>query len=293
MPFSLGTFSRVYNWATEQLSSPIEIAKLDTQEADFATGLSNCILRDGTGLPTAAQNWNGQKLQGLANGTLAGDAAPLSQLQADAYRTLGSVAGTNTITGTLTPTLTAYTTGMMVKFTPANDTTSTVTINIDSLGAKAITKGDATPLDTGDLQASTTHVLVYDGTRFVVLNPCSFVVLTPNVSASEQGYKGVPQAIQNAYTFVLSDAGKSVLATTNATTITIPSNASVPFPVGTTLTIVANVATSISIAITTDTMSLAGTSFATTGTRTLATGGIATAYKFLATSWLISGSGLT
>ncbi|MDZ7355866.1 MAG: hypothetical protein ONB55_22325 [candidate division KSB1 bacterium] len=62
MPFSSGTFSRIYNWTVEQASPPIEIAKLDTQEEDFATGLSNCILRDGTGAPTAAISWNSQNL---------------------------------------------------------------------------------------------------------------------------------------------------------------------------------------------------------------------------------------
>lgn len=72
MPFSSGTFSRLYNWVTEQLSSPIEISKLDAQEEDFATALSNCLLRDGTGLPTAAQDWNGQNLTNVAAFTATG-----------------------------------------------------------------------------------------------------------------------------------------------------------------------------------------------------------------------------
>jgi hypothetical protein len=78
-----------------------------------------------------------------------------------------------------------------------------------------------------------------------------------------------------------------------AGTFTIPANSgggSVAFPVGTVVTFVNNT-TSSSIAITTDTMTLAGT--ATTGTRTLAANGIATAYKIASTSWLISGTGLT
>lgn len=62
-----GTFSLTYNWATEQASSPIEIAKLDTQESDIAAGLSNCILRDGTGLPSTTIPWNSQALTGVSN----------------------------------------------------------------------------------------------------------------------------------------------------------------------------------------------------------------------------------
>lgn len=67
MPFNgSGEFSLTYSWVTEQASSPIEISKLDTQEQDIADGLSNCILRDGTGKPTADQDWNGQDLTNAA-----------------------------------------------------------------------------------------------------------------------------------------------------------------------------------------------------------------------------------
>lgn len=66
MPFNgSGTFSLTYSWVTEQASSPIEISKLDTQEQDIADALSNCILRDGTGKPTATIDWNGQDITGI------------------------------------------------------------------------------------------------------------------------------------------------------------------------------------------------------------------------------------
>jgi hypothetical protein len=47
----------------------------------------------------------------------------------------------------------------------------------------------------------------------------------------------------------------------------------------------------VSIAITTDTLYQAGTG--STGTRTLAQYGVATALKLTSTTWLISGTGLT
>ena len=75
-----------------------------------------------------------------------------------------------------------------------------------------------------------------------------------------------------------------------AGTFTIPANASVAYELGTVLTFV-NTTTVSTIPITSDTMTLAGT--ATTGTRTLAANGIATAIKIAATSWIISGTGLT
>lgn len=95
-----------------------------------------------------------------------------------------------------------------------------------------------------------------------------------------------------AYTTVMSDANKHILhptADNNARTFTIDSNANVPYPIGTAITFV-NQINVLSIAITSDTMTLAGTS--TTGTRTLAVNGVATALKVASTSWIISGTGL-
>lgn len=98
-----------------------------------------------------------------------------------------------------------------------------------------------------------------------------------------------------AYTLVLSDAGKHIFhpsADTTARTWTIPANASVAYGIGTAITFVnQNGAGVVTIAITTDTMRLAGAG--TTGSRTLAANGIATALKVTSTEWLISGTGLT
>lgn len=106
----------------------------------------------------------------------------------------------------------------------------------------------------------------------------------------------IPQLSKSAdYTFVLADGGKHVLhpsADTTARTFTIPANASVAFPIGTAITFVnQDSAGDVSIAITTDTMRLAGDG--TTGTRTLTENGVATALKITSTEWIISGTNLT
>ena len=117
----------------------------------------------------------------------------------------------------------------------------------------------------------------------------------PPASASV-GYINVPQNSQSAaYTTVLADQGKHVLhpsADTTARIFTIPANASVAYPIGTAITFVnQNAAGVITIAITSDTMRLAGAG--TTGNRTLAANGVATALKITTTEWIISGTGLT
>lgn len=99
-----------------------------------------------------------------------------------------------------------------------------------------------------------------------------------------------------AYTLILDDAGKHILhpaADTTARTFTIPANSSVPYPIGTVITFVNQNGTGgvVTIAISADTMRLAGAG--TTGSRTLARNGIATAMKITATEWIINGTGLT
>ena len=106
----------------------------------------------------------------------------------------------------------------------------------------------------------------------------------------------IPQNSQSAaYTLVLADAGKHILhpsADTTARIFTIPANSSVAFPIGTAVTFVnQNAGGVITIAITTDTMRLAGSG--ATGSRTLAANGVATALKLTSTEWIISGTGLT
>ena len=110
------------------------------------------------------------------------------------------------------------------------------------------------------------------------------------------GFRNIPQSSKSAnYTCVLADAGDHLLhpsADTTARTFTIPANSSVAYPLGTALTFInQNGAGVLTIAITSDTMRLAGAG--TTGSRTLAANGVATAVKVASTEWIISGVGLT
>jgi hypothetical protein len=116
--------------------------------------------------------------------------------------------------------------------------------------------------------------------------------------AFDVGYRNIPQNAQAGnYTLTLADSGDHIYHASGdgAATYTIPAASSVAFPLGTAITFINLSATSISIAITTDTMYLAKDG--TTGTRTLAQYGSATAIKVSGVSssgiWLISGSALT
>jgi hypothetical protein len=77
-----------------------------------------------------------------------------------------TVAGTNTLTGLATPTLGGYTAGAQYSFIAQNTNTGAVTLDIDTLGAKSITKFGTTPLVAGDIKAGAIILIEYDGTRF-------------------------------------------------------------------------------------------------------------------------------
>lgn len=156
--------------------------------------------------------------------------------------------------------------------TTGTGVTTALGVNTGSAGAFVVNGGALGTPSSGTLSSCTV-----DGTNSV-------------------GFRTVPQNSQSTnYTLVLTDSGKHLLhpsADTSARTFTIPANGSVAFPIGTAVSFVnQNGAGTLSIAITTDTMRLAGPG--TTGTRTLAANGIATAIKVTSTEWLISGTGLS
>jgi hypothetical protein len=101
--------------------------------------------------------------------------------------------------------------------------------------------------------------------------------------------------ISSNYVCTIDDAQKLMLTQTNGLTITIPSNASVPYPVGTALTFCYFASGGITIPITgsgsTDYLYLAGQNV--NGTRTLGAFGLATAIKLFTNYWIISGSNLS
>lgn len=129
----------------------------------------------------------------------------------------------------------------------------------------------------------------HDGTIDLWAGSLGTSSTAPN--ANTLGYLGIPITSKSAdYTLTMVDAGTTILhpsSDANSRTFTIPANSSVAYPVGTVLTFVNDSANSITIAITTDTLVWAGSG--STGSRTLAQYGIATAHKISSTRWYING----
>jgi hypothetical protein len=151
--------------------------------------------------------------------------------------TVTSVGGTGTVNG-LTLTGSVTTSGNLT----LGGTLSGINLATQVTGTLPVANGG-----TGAATLAANNVLLGNGTSTIqaVAPGTSGNVLTSNgttwvSSAAAGGSVAYPQNIQSGnYTLVLADAGKHIYsANTGAQTLTIPTNASVAFPVGSLITIV-------------------------------------------------------
>jgi hypothetical protein len=181
---------------------------------------------------------------------------------------------------------------------PSSAISGTISLTTQVTGTLPVLNGGTgvtTSTGSGNVVLSTSPTFVTP----LLGTPTSGTLTNCTVDGTDSvGFRNIPQNAQTgSYTLVLADSGKHIYHASGAgaATYTIPAASSVAYPIGTAITFINLSATSISIAITTDTMYLS--SAGTTGTRTLAQYGSATAIKVSGVSssgiWVISGSALT
>jgi hypothetical protein len=95
-----------------------------------------------------------------------------------------TAAGTNTYTATTSPAISAYSNWQefVIKFTNSN--TGVATLNLNSLGAKAIKKNGSTALSSGDISAGQIFIIVYDGTNFQLAGSTGITAAVTSITAT-------------------------------------------------------------------------------------------------------------
>jgi hypothetical protein len=106
-----GVFNRIYNWVNDKANGyKITASRMDGEFDGIATGLSNCITKDGQTTLTANIPFSTYKLTGLGSGTARTDAINVGQVQDNQFLYLGTTSGSaDAYTLTPSPAITAYT----------------------------------------------------------------------------------------------------------------------------------------------------------------------------------------
>lgn len=164
-----GTFN-VYTPGNPRIAgTTIAVVPINATNTDFASGLSNCVTRDGQSPATANLPMGGFKHTGVADGSASTHYASVGQIQNGGLLYLTGTAGATTITATATPAITAYATGQHFSFKTAAESGASPTININGLGAKNLVDRNNVALPAKYLPNGAMIVIEYDGTSFRVI----------------------------------------------------------------------------------------------------------------------------
>jgi len=142
---------------------------------DIGNAMTASLAYDGQTTPVANLPMGGYLHTGVANATARTNYAAAGQVQDSTFQYLTSVSGTNTITALAPLSMGTLVAGQTFRFIVAATNTSSVTLNINSIGAKSITKNGTTALTANDILINSVVEVIYDGTQFQLVNPANTI----------------------------------------------------------------------------------------------------------------------
>lgn len=199
-----GVFNRIYNWVNDKANGyKITASRMDGEFDGIATGLSNCITKDGQTTLTANIPFSTYKLTGLGSGTARTDAINVGQVQDNQFLYLGTTSGSaDAYTLTPSPAITAYTaTQQFTAKINATNLTTTPYLQVSAIASPATTavikKLSATKTEIA-VEASDLLINgIYDFKRnsandaWIVLNPEKAFYNFTNGSVASTTNKGI------------------------------------------------------------------------------------------------------
>jgi hypothetical protein len=206
-------------------SVKITASLLDATIEDIATALTASIAKDGQTVPTANLPMGGFKHTNVDDATALTDYARTDQVQNSAFLWGGTSGGSaNAQTVTLSPAPSAYATGMVIRFFAGFSVTGAATLNVNGLGAKDLRKNNGlTALSNRDLDAGLLTTVVYDGVRFVVVDPFipTLTTYTPTIGGTAWSSTQATYAEYFLQGQILNFSGQIDITTAGIGTITV------------------------------------------------------------------------
>ena len=193
-----GGYSRYTPGTPYVAGTTIDETVVNAEMDDLGNEVANSLAKDGQTVPTANLPMGGYKHTGVGNASARNHYAAVGQAQ-DGSFVYGTVGGTaDAITLTLSPAITAYAAGQKFTLVAGAANTGAATINVNSLGAKAIKRDVSVALQAGDIANGGVAVVEYDGTNFQLLNPRTAVTQTAGDNSTKPASTAYADAAANA-----------------------------------------------------------------------------------------------
>ena len=197
MPWSGGSFTRTNGvntgatlWAQDRDDgTKILATRHDTNDQDMADGINSTLEKSGSNAATGNLNIGSNRLTAVADGTAKTDAATVNQIQSNGPAFQATDTGTaNAYVIALSPAITAYAAGQEITFKAGAASTTASTLNVNTLGAKALKKLHDQDIASGDIESGSIVTAVYDGTNFQVTSQLATEGGTPGGSNTQVQY---------------------------------------------------------------------------------------------------------
>ena len=218
MPWSGGSFTRTNGvntgatlWEQDRDDgTKILATRHDTNDQDMADGINSTLEKSGSNAATGNLDIGSNRITLVADGTAKTDVATVNQIQSDGPAFQATDTGTaNTYVIALTPAITAYAAGQEITFKAGAASTTASTLNVNTLGVKALKKLHDQDIASGDIETGSIVTAVYDGTNFQITSQLATETNVPAGAADNLVINGQCLVSQRGTSFTGLGSGTS------------------------------------------------------------------------------------
>ena len=168
----LGVYLRSRNWVNDANAGLNIEANLMDQEADnIASGINNCITKDGQNSPSQDLPMAGQKHTNVGNASARDQYLPVGQRQ-DGYACYGGDSAgdaDNLTVPDLLPAIPAYVEGMMIGFKATTKNNDDATLEVNARGQRFMQTGGEN-IKAGQIIVGQIYIAMYDGANWQMMS---------------------------------------------------------------------------------------------------------------------------